>query len=177
MSEEQSTQCTSNENSCKFACLVVLVIISLLISVSSLVLSLIMYNGGAQGGGAQKASSDRNAISKKYDRGRSLDKALKTGKPILVFFYTDWCGFCQRFAPTFDKITKNISIKKDFAIAYVNCEDEKNRQHVQDYNIEGFPTVFVVNTDGTKKQLENSTFFVDKAEQIVAKNVLAAIGK
>ena len=176
MSEEQS-QNINRENHCKMALLTVLVFVSIFLSVCSLVLSLIMYNGGANNGGNQQASADKNAISKKYDRGKSLDKALKTGKPILVFFYTDWCGYCQRFAPVYDKISKDISIKKEFAVAYVNCEDEKNRQHVEDYKIEGFPTVFVVNTDGSKTQLENSTFFVDKAEQIVTKNALAAIKK
>ena len=176
MSEEQS-QNINKENHCKIALLTVLVVVSLLISISSLVLSLITYNGGTNNSGNQQAASDKNAISRKYDKGKSLDKALKTGKPILVFFYTDWCGFCQKFAPTYDKISKDISIKKEFAVAYVNCEDEKNRQYVEDYKIEGFPTVFVVNTDGTKTQLKNETFFVDKAEQIVTKDALAAIKK
>ncbi|MBR6299221.1 MAG: thioredoxin fold domain-containing protein [Candidatus Gastranaerophilales bacterium] len=180
MSEEQMNQNEKSEAQCKLTLLFILVVVSLLLSVSSLVLSVMNYRGitiGGDNNAQQQQSDDKNAISKKYDRGRSLDKALKTGKPIIVFFYTDWCGFCQRFAPTFDKITKGISIKKEFAIAYVNCEDEANRKHMEEYGIQGFPTVYVIKTDGTRKQLDNGTFFVDKAEEIVTKDALAVIGK
>jgi len=67
-------------------------------------------------------------ISKQYDKGKSLQKAQATDKPVLVFFYTDWCGFCQRFVPTFYKISKMPKIKKNLAIAYVNCEKQENHK-------------------------------------------------
>ena len=179
MSEEQPKQDLQTENKCKVTLLVILTVISLLISVSSLVLSLIVYNGGAAGNNNQQQaqSNDKNAISVKYDRGRSLDKALKTGKPVIVFFYTDWCGFCQRFAPTFDKVTKDAKIKKEFAIAFVNCEKPDNQKHMEEYGVQGFPTVYVVKTDGTKKQLENSTFFNDDSKDVIVKDVLNIIEK
>ena len=178
MSEEQNNLNENTENQCKFTLLIILVLVSIALSVCSLVLSVMNFKGISFGGEhQQKASSDKNAISKKYDRGRSLDKALKTGKPIIVFFYTDWCGYCQKFAPTFDKITKGISIKNEFAIAYVNCDSEENQKYMQEYEIQGFPTVYVIKTDGTKKQLDNRTFFADKAEQIITKDALAVIGK
>ena len=179
MSEEQNinNENEKKETKCKIVFLIVLTIISLLFSVSALVLSIINFKNNTNTPAArQTAPADKNAISRKYDKGRSLEKALATGKPILVFFYTDWCGFCQKFAPTFDKITKEPKIKDSLAIAYVNCEDPKNRQYVEDYNIQGFPTVFVVKKEGNKEQLENNTFFIEKAQETITKNILDKLG-
>ena len=153
--------------------IVVLVALSLLLSIASLITSIVALNGGGgvQGGGKKVV------ISKQYDRGRSLEKALATNKPVIVFFYTDWCGFCQRFVPTFDKITKKPKIKKNFAIAFVNCEAEENRQIVNDYGVQGFPTVFVIDEEGKRTQLDNATFFNDDSKEVVAKKALELIGK
>ncbi len=174
MSEEQPTQNTQTEKKCKFTLLIILTIISLLFSVSSLVLSIITYNGGISIG---QQGEDSNKISVRYDKGRSFEKASKKNKPIIVFFYTDWCGFCQRFAPTFDKVTKDAKIKKEFAIAYVNCEKPENQKLMEEYGVQGFPTVFVINTDGTKKQLENATFFNNDSQATITKDALSVIGK
>ena len=170
MSEEQNE--LQVEKNCKFTTVLVISILSLLFSVTALTFSLTGVSS-SEGGG-----QDRNAvvISRQYDKGRSLDKALEAKKPMLVFFYTDWCGFCQRFAPTFDKITKDGNIKKNFAIAYVNCEDQNNQKHTSDYGIEGFPTVYVVDKDGKRTRLENETFFTETAKEDVVNKALELIG-
>ncbi|MCD8025274.1 MAG: thioredoxin domain-containing protein [Candidatus Gastranaerophilales bacterium] len=93
-------------------------------------------------------------ISKDYDKGQTMEKALATGKPIIVWFYTDWCGFCQKLAPTFKKVTKSSEIKNKFAVAYVNCENPENKKLMEEYNVEGYPTVYLVN--GEKKELVSS---------------------
>ncbi len=162
MSEENKT--------CKFKLLVSLIVLSLLMSAASLTMSILNYTGAV--GGEHKI-----VISKKYDKGRSLDKAKETKKPILVFFYTDWCGFCQKFAPTFDKITKDSRIKKDFAVAFVNCEKPENSKHVSDFKITGFPTVFVIDDDGEKTQLDNKKFFGDDAKEEVIKEAIKILNK
>lgn len=86
-------------------------------------------------------------ISKDYDKGQSFEKALETKKPIIVWFYTDWCRYCQKLAPTFKKLTKDKEIKKQYAIAYVNAEDPKNKKYVEEYKVEGYPTVYLVKED------------------------------
>ncbi len=92
-------------------------------------------------------------ISKDYDKGQSMEKALATGKPMIVWFYTDWCRFCQKFAPTFKKLTSKKEIKEKYAVAYVNAEAPENRALAIQYEIKGYPSVFLVN--GIKKTLIN----------------------
>ena len=172
MSQENQTE-AKVENKCKLTLLITLVVISLLFSISALTLSILSFKGAP----AVQAGDDHKkvVISKQYDKGRSLDKALATKKPMIVFFYTDWCGFCQRFAPTFDKITKDSKIKQNFAIAYVNCEDKDNSKWVEEYGIQGFPTVYVVKPDGKKTTLDNNTFFNDDSVKVVTERALEII--
>lgn len=141
--------------------LIVLTVISLLFSITALTVSIVTVKGGFV-----PSEEGKVVISKQFDKGKSLDKALATKKPVLVFFYTDWCGYCQRFAPDYNKISKDREIKKHMAVAYVNCEDPNNRKFVEEYEIQGFPTVFVVK-DGKKTALENGTFFGPDAVNVV----------
>jgi len=172
MSEEQNLNQTEDKKNCKCKLIIAAVILSLILSTASFVLSTLAYTGATAGSGE---NHKQVVISKQYDKGRSLAKAKETGKPIIVFFYTDWCGFCQRFAPTFDKITKVKDIKKNFAIAFVNCEKEENQALMHEYNVQGFPTVFVIDKNGNKTQLDNSTFFNDDAKKVVSKKALELI--
>ena len=177
MSEEQNQK----KCCCKIA-LIVLTAISLAFSIAALILSTYALNqpkAAATGGNEQQQEEEapKVVISKQYDKGQSFEKAQKTGKPILVFFYTDWCGFCQRFAPTYDKIAKSRDIKKNVAVAYVNCEEEANRKIAEEYNIQAFPTVYVVDAKGTRTQLDNGTFFNEDSVEVVSKNVLDLINK
>lgn len=170
MSEEQVKQ---EKKSCKCVLMAVGVILSLLFSIAALTLSILSFNGTSVASGSSQGGEV--VISKQYDKGRSLEKALATKKPVIVFFYTDWCGFCQRFAPTFDKITKGSKVKKNFAVAFVNCEKEENGKLMQEYGVQGFPTVFVIDKNGKKTQLENGTFFNDDSVEVVTENVMKLI--
>ena len=171
MSEEQNLNQIEDKKNCKCKLIVVAVILSLILSTASFVLSTLAYTSG----GSVEGQGKQVVISKQYDKGRSLAKAKETGKPIIVFFYTDWCGFCQRFAPTFDKITKVKDIKKNFAIAFVNCEKEENQPLMQEYGVQGFPTVYVVDKNGKKTQLENGTFFNEDSKKVVSEKALELI--
>ena len=148
---------------CKKA--LVLSICALILSIGAFGLTLFGLTGGQVLVG-QQAAGKKVVISTQYDKGQSYAKAQETKKPMIVFFYTDWCGYCQRFAPTFHKIVKSKEIKKNFGIAYVNCEKSENQNLMQEYGIQGFPTVFVVK-DGKKTALENGTFFGSDAVNVV----------
>ena len=171
MSEEQQNELGVPQQP-NYKLLTILVIISLICSVVSLGLSI--YNQMLRPAAAVKEGK-KVVISQQYDKGKTLEKAKATGKPMVVFFYTDWCGFCQRFAPVFDKITRNRDVKSKLAIAYVNCEQEENHKLMQEYGVEGFPTVYVIKTNGEKVHLENGTFFNSDSEKVVKENILKAI--
>ncbi|MBQ8635713.1 thioredoxin fold domain-containing protein [bacterium] len=176
MSEE--TNQFNGEQKCSCKKLTILVMVTMLFSIATFLLTLTntLLPANVAQGGAKAPGEEQPAvvISKQYDKGQSMEKALATKKPMVVFFYTDWCGYCQKFAPTFHKVATSKAIKKAFAIAYVNCDAPENSKYMQEYNVQGFPTVYVVKGD-KKTQLENNTFFTDTAEKDLPAKMLEII--
>ena len=170
MSDEQNNV---EEKKCNKKLAIVLLVLSLIMSFCALTLSI--FNTVSIKNGAAQADAGKILISKKYDKGQSLAKAYKKQKPIVVFFYADWCGYCQRFAPVFYKVTKDKDIKKKFAVAYVNCDKPENSEYMQQFNVQGFPTVYVINNDRSKVQLENNTFFNEDSVDVIKNDMLKII--
>ncbi len=99
-----------------------------------------------------------------YKIGIDYNAALKENKPILLLFYADWCGFCIRFMPIYEKLYGQYKNKYNFV--KINVEDEKYSKVVEKYAIEGFPTVFLVNPKkDTHIQLHNEDFGDDRKMQ------------
>ena len=183
MSEEQIK---NSEHNCSCKKVLVLVLVTLMFSVATFALTLLNTLLAAQGGhqfapqaGAPAVQENKDAvvISKQYDKGQSFAKAKATKKPMVVFFYTDWCGFCQRFVPTYHKFSKDKEVKKNFAIAYVNCENQENSKIMQEYQINAFPTVFVIDKEGKRTQIENQKLFAPDAINIMKEEALKLIGE
>ena len=150
MSEE--TNQPKEKHCCKTT--LVLVILSLLISIASLTTSIFALVGNSAGGGQKVV-----VISKQYDKGKGYDKAKELGKPMIVYFYTDWCGYSQKFVPFFHKLTKDKEAKKLFSMVYVNCEKQENAKLMEEFKVQGFPSVYVVDKDGEHIHLDNQLFF------------------
>lgn len=158
-----------NKKCIKKKVIAVVAIAALVLSIVSLILDgIIIKKLNAKG-----LMTDPVVISKQYDKGQSMEKALKTEKPVIVWFYTDWCGFCQRFAPTFGKLTKEKQIKKNFAVAYVNAEKPENQGLMQEYEVQGFPTVYLLNPKTKEKEhIDNAKLFEEDAVKKLSKEFM-----
>ncbi len=142
--------------------------------ITTLILTLINTGALAFITGDKVAESFKNrpvVISKSYDKGQSIELALETKKPMVVWFYTDWCRYCQKFAPTFKKITKDKDIKNLYAVAYVNAEKQENKEYTKEYKIEGYPTVYLVDGDN-KVMIEPALLFAPNAKELLKDKML-----
>lgn len=172
--EEKNKKCTCCKNFMKYAVVSLLCLCSvfsslMLFSINEKVskISSVIPQGRA------KDNRPKIDITRQYAKDLTFEKALATGKPVVVFFYANWCGYCQKFAPIFHKYSKDKDTKENYAIAYVNVEDPVNAEYIKEYEIKGFPSVFLV--DGDKRvQIDNSKLFIDaktlKEEVIKAGN-------
>ncbi len=80
-----------------------------------------------------------------YEEG--LAEAKKTGKPVCLIFYTDWCPHCTRYSGVFhdDKV---IAKAKDFVMIRLNKDQnaELSGKHAPDGQY--IPRTFFLTSDG-----------------------------
>ncbi len=132
-----------------------------------LVLGVIIPNSNFEFGIPKVKQSDEAAPAKLF-KGKSIshEDAMKDDKVAVVLFYADWCPHCQHFAPTFQKLAKDRKLKKKYNFVRVNSEDQEAYPLMQEYNVEGFPSLFLVNPQtGEKHFVENGLLFTDDAKE------------
>lgn len=60
----------------------------------------------------------------------------------LVEFYNSWCGFCQRFAPSWKALATDVKSWKDLVgIGAIDCSNDQNYPICREFEIMGYPTV------------------------------------
>lgn len=64
---------------------------------------------------------------------------INTGKPVLVDFYTDWCGPCKKMVPVLKELKADL--KESIRIIKVNVD--KNPFIATTYNIRNIPTIML----------------------------------
>ncbi len=79
---------------------------------------------------------------------QALKKAKSSGKPIMIDFYTDWCGWCTKLdKDTFsDKRIRNLSTN----FVCVKIDADKNKSLTQKYGVSGYPTTVFLDSSGKK---------------------------
>lgn len=63
---------------------------------------------------------------------------IKSRKPVLVYFYADWCGPCKEIPPVLKKVKQEL---KDVRIVKVNVD--RNPFIASRYKVNRLPTLIV----------------------------------
>ena len=66
-----------------------------------------------------------------------FDKAMESGKAILVDFWAPWCSYCRRIGPAYDKVAAQYAENLD--VVKVNIDDEPELASLE--HIEVIPTL------------------------------------
>ncbi|MCI5207798.1 MAG: thioredoxin [Candidatus Electrothrix sp. ATG2] len=92
--------------------------------------------------------------SKWYKKASSFKKiekaAKKKNKPYILFFYTDWCGYCKKMNK---KYLSNAKVKKILSKYYrikINTdESEKEKALADEKGVNGVPDFRVIHPNGS----------------------------
>lgn len=92
-------------------------------------------------------SASAYAISWKYDLLAALKEARDSGKPVMVDFYTESCGWCKKLdADTYtDSSVQRLAEK----FICVKVDADKAPETAARYDIPGYPTIIFLNSSGT----------------------------
>jgi len=104
---------------------------------------------------AQKNSQVHHANEANFD-----DLVLKSDVPVLVDFYADWCGPCQRLAPILEDLAAETP---DARIVKVNVDQNPNL--ASQYGISAIPSL---------KVFKNGSV-VDQVAGLASKNQLRSM--
>lgn len=69
----------------------------------------------------------------------------------LYFFYTDWCGFCKKAKPEWEKLRTNLGDSSTFGttkVKLVKVNAEKEREKADEYEVDAYPTIKLETPDG-----------------------------
>lgn len=115
---------------------------------------------------------------------RSFDEALAAAKekelPIIVDFYTDWCGWCKRMDASTFKDPEVVKLMNSYIPAKIDAE--KDKQTAARYGVRSFPSFVLVNHDGTaittlKGYREAAVFQKEVKDALTGPNSAAALQK
>ena len=85
----------------------------------------------------------------KTDKENFEADVLKSGKPVLVDFWAEWCGPCRTLAPVLDEVATELGEKA--SVLKVNVDE--NGELAQQYGIRGIPTMIFFKDGQASKTL------------------------
>jgi uncharacterized membrane protein YphA (DoxX/SURF4 family)/thiol-disulfide isomerase/thioredoxin len=80
--------------------------------------------------------------------GGSIDQrisaSLETSEAVFLFFYADWCHFCQNEKPIIDALEQQYSGQ----ITFLRLNNEKEAEAFKQFSVTGFPTMYLITGEG-----------------------------
>ena len=93
------------------------------------------------------------------------------GECIVVLFKTEWCGHCQKMAPHFDKATSALDGSKNSkgkTIRFEKVDCDENKELGKKYDVSGYPTIKILNDDGTQDDYDGARSFEGLKKYLVS---------
>jgi thioredoxin-like negative regulator of GroEL len=87
----------------------------------------------------------------KWEKGfdEALKKAKASGKPVMIDFWAEWCGWCHRLDQTTYVDPRVVKLGQDFVVVKVDTEAGGRQTEIAEhYDVEQLPTILFVSPQG-----------------------------
>jgi thioredoxin 1 len=79
---------------------------------------------------------------------KELSNALKSNKPVLLFFHADWCAICKDQAPIINELEKTYGSE----VIFIEADADENPELLARYNLlKTLPTIVLFDREGRVK--------------------------
>jgi thiol-disulfide isomerase/thioredoxin len=95
------------------------------------------------------------------------------GECVVALFYADWCPHCVRFKPHFEQVMNEVNGQtgkdgKKLRLELVDCV--ANADLGKKYDVSGYPTVKILNDDGTQIEYGGERTYEGLRKYLVSNN-------
>lgn len=105
--------------------------------------------------------------SSKYSE--ALSEAQKDKKPVLIYAYATWCGWCKKMERETCADKSIVKLTESFVCIKLNSEEEED--FFSKFKVKEFPCVVFLNSDGTEIERHIGFKTVDEFEKTL-QNIL-----
>jgi thioredoxin-related protein len=83
------------------------------------------------------------------EHGDALKKAKSENKPVLLYFYSDYCTYCEAMDRN---VLSDKDVKRSLAtdVVYLRVNVDEKRETAARYNIRGYPTTCLLDPAGKR---------------------------
>lgn len=100
---------------------------------------------------AKKSRKASNKVNWQPSYWAAQKAAKRSGKPLFIDFYTDWCGPCKYLDQTTYRDAKFIAYSRGWIMVKVNPEKSAlGRKLAEKYRVNGFPSMIFTDGSGRK---------------------------
>jgi thiol:disulfide interchange protein DsbD len=106
------------------------------------------------------------AIAWKFHTDRQIEDLQTENKPVVIYFYGDWCAACKEFDRKTFRDERVVDKSHQFNMLKVNCStlDKQCTALLKEFRVSGLPTLVFVNPKGQQLHGLGAVGFVGPAE-------------
>ncbi len=100
---------------------------------------------------AKPATSSARKVNWQPSYFAAMKEAKRSGKPLFIDFYTDWCGPCKYLDQTTYQDAKFVAYSRGWVMVKVNPEKSAfGHQLFDKYKLSGYPSMVFTDASGKK---------------------------
>lgn len=96
----------------------------------------------------------------------TLDKVLKTDKPVVIDFWAEWCAPCRMVAPIIEQLAEEY--KDNVVVGKIDVDE--NNEATTKYGIRNIPTILFIKKGQVMDKIVGTAdkrLFVDKINKLL----------